>query len=91
MVALETGELSEVATNFYGGLSTLDSNATMRAALEPVASGQAADEPLGKAISGSPELRKALDVVLVQSGELPVGKLQRIAIVSRRFSFNPPA
>jgi hypothetical protein len=90
MVALETGELSDVANNFYHGLSALNPNETLRPALKAAMSGETAKEgQLGKALT-SANLRKALDIVLTQSGELSVQELQRVATVSRRFSFNSP-
>jgi hypothetical protein len=90
MVALETGELSDVANNFYHGLSVLNPNETLRAALKAAMSGETPkEEPLGKALTCA-NLRKALDSVLTQSGELSAQELQRVATVSRRFSFNSP-
>jgi hypothetical protein len=88
MVALETGQSSQVANSFYHGLSVLNPKETLRAALEAAISDNRGS--LGTVVSGSANLRTVLDIVSRQSGDLSVQHLQRVAAVSRRFSFNPP-
>jgi len=93
MVALETGQTAEIANDFYRGLGALaptDSlnEASIFSALEAAPSSV---QPLANTVSAFEAVRNALaEIVKVRGGNLSVEELQRIARITRRFSFNQP-
>ncbi len=93
MVALETGESTEIADDFYHGLnasSPTDSLNTVLTLATPE-NAPTSIQPLATALSTSETLRNALtEVISARAGTLSIGELRRVARVARRFSFNQP-
>ncbi len=84
-VALDTGQPAETTRSFYEVLSKSTPTSSLEEMVSQLGVGENASAPV------SETLKKSLDEVISgQSSALKVADLQRVAAITRRFSFNEP-